>query len=1385
MPFTAPDYTSVPVETCVGAQNVSTAAGGSGSLSVGRNVEARKDCTFQFVSTATSSSSPLLLKLTWTNFFLEGGMNVYDGRETDNRKIFHLAELQPSTETHQDPRGLPISIGVELTSSSTISVVARLLSNAQHVRGYGYGPFMVAYNQRMDLTWSVEESECTSDSDCGAGTCVTGTRARCECPSGYSGWRCVLNHCRGRNVLAASKGTIRPFPVGRIGGTIGMVWCSWEINSGGSGDGIVLFRVKSLELGDSSDSLNIYSGIGSSRSLVVNLDESSLVSETNRRSLVKQLTSVPVLTSSPSAVVEFTTSIVGGLGGFELEYEVLYSNSNSSTGRASSQFILEDSLQASSSSNLELSPVLYSTEPRVTHSLPVRCDRNVTCFNGGICTSAFNCSCANGFFGVGCWSPQCLVNSGTHTAEEASLQSQSSQYYRGFGDSCVWNFQPPAAISKSGGKLKEGVRVDLTAFDVETGSELLRLEGLNSSQHVVTTVVIQDNALSPRDGKCSDRTLQCNALYGTCDEKTNTCICRQGFLGRECSVNASYVLYGVDSLRLTFVKDRHNNGSDYEGFKLKATSFAKCYGSANDSQVTANTELLNGCSGHGQCVLGACVCDAGYVEPFCEPKPDECDVDEQPEYSVFEQWSYAWDAYENGMIVTTVFMALFFMCLVGVSLHAYYTYIRQEIRQQLKHSSVSDSSTIGSATNDANGSNVVAGRAKEGEEDAGKTLSTSDPRASTSAPSVLSRVLHKQHATMPSLSLHHLSGHESADGGRLGGRHATMGGMAAGQKSVSALPKMNRANGMVVLSLVMDYLFVVAICLSPRVSWRETGELTDTFVEAIQFTNSGDLFFLNYICLFVIFLWCLYCATFLFHMDEKLSQFYIGELFLSPGLIYLQLVGTIGLVPTVGTLLKLFNCAFVPAPLLGKAVLPGYCGVECFDTEHMVTLVLSGVFLCIFVPMTLATAFFWQELTDGQTILFRRTYIFASQIFFICLILIRTFFTAYPYIFILSASACILLRMTVHLFGHQRFPAVNVPWVDTWLKISYGMALILNAYMLVTHIVGISSGSTWPIFVALGLAVLGFVCVLYVTRRKHPYWFKRVASHKSSSHIKKHIFSQLVDELKVVNRMSQQIRASSSNPQSGEEAAGEKGASKDLQGSAKKSTSGKDQEEDKRGSLSYRRSSNPHAIHDYQERKDRAMWENFRKYCDKYHCKGQDKEILESMIELAVMWEEGSEWCEWDENAGEEVFAYNQIATFLDTAAVSLIERGVWFRSRDMRKAKKRLEKRIRRILEKERMMEEHQTTGKKASKEKGVFLTLSAEYSTEASASSFGGDGSSVMLSERSSGGEGSIVTKDRVEEEKMEEVGGYSSGLVVLMSSLEREEDDNGNCDNMLEEL
>ena len=142
------------------------------------NVSSDRTCTYNF----KIPNHKNVLHLHFDYFWVDNGMDIIS--TSTKLPLFRASGFERTLS--------------DLYFQENITIIVKLEENSEHKKLYGFGPFDLAYNQGVNITYTLTNAPiCVQDSDCGGeerGVCVN---KLCQCKSGYSGSKCEIDHCRG------------------------------------------------------------------------------------------------------------------------------------------------------------------------------------------------------------------------------------------------------------------------------------------------------------------------------------------------------------------------------------------------------------------------------------------------------------------------------------------------------------------------------------------------------------------------------------------------------------------------------------------------------------------------------------------------------------------------------------------------------------------------------------------------------------------------------------------------------------------------------------------------------------------------------------------------------------------------------------------------------------------------------------------------------------------------------------------------------------------------------------------------------------------------------------------------------------------------------------
>eukprot|EP01135_Chromosphaera_perkinsii_P004728 Nk52_evm39s294 gene=Nk52_evmTU39s294 len=269
-------------------------------------------------------------------------------------------------------------------------------------------------------------------------------------------------------------------------------------------------------------------------------------------------------------------------------------------------------------------------------------------------------------------------------------------------------------------------------------------------------------------------------------------------------------------------------------------------------------------------------------------------------------------------------------------------------------------------------------------------------------------------------------------------------------KQTESIPKDSK-HLIVLLSLVADFVYFDSFVLSGSYSWSEGNGFINALADLLQLQH--ELFFLlNWFWMLLLFIWCVYAIIHIFGLAEALSYTDWGEAFMQPSISYMGFVGSLLFIPSVGSIVKVYNCALFPK--FEQAKLVFFCSVNCYTNSHYSMMFLTAIMLIVFIPLNIATSHIWQEMDANNVVRFTRHHFFYHRVTILALILCRTIFSVYPIIY----SSCLIFIFSSRLaLRFKLLPSCNVPWVNLLLKIIDINGILVAMWALVFELADLDS----------------------------------------------------------------------------------------------------------------------------------------------------------------------------------------------------------------------------------------------------------------------------------------------------------------------------------------
>eukprot|EP01135_Chromosphaera_perkinsii_P003719 Nk52_evm37s252 gene=Nk52_evmTU37s252 len=424
----------------------------------------------------------------------------------------------------------------------------------------------------------------------------------------------------------------------------------------------------------------------------------------------------------------------------------------------------------------------------------------------------------------------------------------------------------------------------------------------------------------------------------------------------------------------------------------------------------------------------------------------------------------------------------------------------------------------------------------------------------------------------------------------------------------------NISNYLFIGSSLAEFVFFTAAAMFPNMDWNE-GDVTSAVVRVLQ-TIFGDLFFFNWVYMFLVILWVVYCCIYLLELADRVSEYYLGELFLAPSILYLQVLGTIGILPILGSLLPLYFCIFPPREEFEDAYILYYCEHKCYTTEWKVQTIISAIAITFYIPLTLLTSHFWQEMSEDLQIFYNRSYVIWTKLIYLYITIIQSFLQPRPLVYFTLLIPVFCGRL-FYQCRHKYF-VVNLEWLNPFQLLQTLCGIVTCSFALICHLSDVQSFWPLPVIISIPCILCG-VGVFYV-KRTYTGFFRKP---KKSSSVYVENFARLLREYRhsIADSVGDQERKSQLPEEDG------------------------------------------------------VDWEQFNNYCIAHNAKRPDRQILKHMINLGKLWMELT-----DTEEIMETSEMTKIATYLDAAISTSKQLGVRFRSKSLRTSDKRNNARINKL---------------------------------------------------------------------------------------------------------
>eukprot|EP01137_Pigoraptor_chileana_P033582 Opistho-2@24683 len=276
-------------------------------------------------------------------------------------------------------------------------------------------------------------------------------------------------------------------------------------------------------------------------------------------------------------------------------------------------------------------------------------------------------------------------------------------------------------------------------------------------------------------------------------------------------------------------------------------------------------------------------------------------------------------------------------------------------------------------------------------------------------------------------------------------------------------------------AIIVEAFQLTSIVLAADLGWTDM----KGFIHAMEYIGLEFAFsWYWYVIMVLSGLWILYAILIWTGVTEKIREWEYGHFLLLPVTHLLPLMGTLGYIPTLLILMQSFSCVYTDD---GTTYLDAECGRECWTSESWSIAVIGSVVLLMFVPMAIATAFFWSELQSTLDIKFRPESQVLDYVTKLVFCVLRVFFRQFTTAFL---SILLAINVVIAVYYLVKRPSLVV-WVD-YIKAA---AVSVSAW---TAIIGLAShgvdakNAVWP----QACVYSGWVAIIALTiafiRYKHP-----------------------------------------------------------------------------------------------------------------------------------------------------------------------------------------------------------------------------------------------------------------------------------------------------------
>lgn len=192
----------------------------------------------------------------------------------------------------------------------------------------------------------------------------------------------------------------------------------------------------------------------------------------------------------------------------------------------------------------------------------------------------------------------------------------------------------------------------------------------------------------------------------------------------------------------------------------------------------------------------------------------------------------------------------------------------------------------------------------------------------------------------------------------------------------------------------------------------------------------------SFSCIFSIYILILF-----FHLDSLLPTSLINALStIGP------FVGTIAFIPILSTLLSVFSCMEQSS---GRAFLARECNTWCWEASHITMIVISGISMCLYLPLALWARPVWEHIREDVIIKSSPIYVVLFTAINLILVVNRTFLVESPHV----ASTVYFVFTSAMAFYSMKYRPYNINKVNLYCVASWMIPAVTGLFNLLDMLI--------------------------------------------------------------------------------------------------------------------------------------------------------------------------------------------------------------------------------------------------------------------------------------------------------------------------------------------